>query len=340
MTTLSLSSLSDAALLTETVRAAGVERRATAGLLALLAELDRRKLYLGLGYSSLFTYCTQALRLSEPAAYTRITAARAATRWPAVLARLADGDVTLTAVTLLAAHLTDENHATLLDAARHKSKRDIERLVAELAPQPDVAPVLRRLPAPAVQAPASSQASLLVVNVESVSPSTPSPAEHTAPTAPPAPPRPVVAPLSGDRYLLRVTLSEAAHQDFERVRELLRHSIPTGDPAAIVARALTVLRQQLERSRQAATRRPRSGGRRSSPASRHVPAAVRRDVWRRDGGRCAFVGSAGRCHETGFLEFHHVLPFARGGTTTAKNIELRCHAHNAYEAERDFGLRL
>ena len=73
-----LSALSDRELLDETLRMAGRARTATADLLALLAEVDSRGLYLHLGCSSLFTYCTHVLRLSEPAAYARITAARAA----------------------------------------------------------------------------------------------------------------------------------------------------------------------------------------------------------------------------------------------------------------------
>ncbi len=80
-----------------------------------------------------------ALRLSEPAAYSRITAARAARRYPEIFTRLADGDVTLTTVTVLAAPLTDENHEALLEATCGKSKRDVERLVASLVPQPDIA---------------------------------------------------------------------------------------------------------------------------------------------------------------------------------------------------------
>jgi 5-methylcytosine-specific restriction endonuclease McrA len=63
-------------------------------------------------------------------------------------------------------------------------------------------------------------------------------------------------------------------------------------------------------------------------------------VWTRDDGRCAFVGADGRCRETGWLEIHHVVPFARGGLTTTENLELRCRAHNAYEAEREFGARV
>ncbi len=69
-----------------------------------------------------------------------------------------------------------------------------------------------------------------------------------------------------------------------------------------------------------------------SPGSRHIPSEVKRAVWRRDEGRCGFVGARGRCPETGFLEWHHVLPFAMGGAGTVENIQLRCRAHSAFEA--------
>ena len=64
---------------------------------------------------------------------------------------------------------------------------------------------------------------------------------------------------------------------------------------------------------------------------------VRRQVWQRDGGRCAFVGTRGRCRETTFLEFHHVEPYSVGGDATADNIALRCRAHNTHEARLYFG---
>src|SRR4026207_623045 len=87
----SISLLSDDDLLASVKRAAGDERRATAQLIALLMELDTRKLYLGEGCSSLFTYCTQVLHLSEHAAYGRIEAARVARKYPVVLERLQAG---------------------------------------------------------------------------------------------------------------------------------------------------------------------------------------------------------------------------------------------------------
>src|SRR5262245_50083059 len=101
--------LTDEELVSALKVAASHERTATAQLIALLAEMDARRLYLAEGYSLLFVYCTQCLRLSEHAAYGRIEAARAARKFPIVLDLLTDGSITLTAVCLLASHLTPES---------------------------------------------------------------------------------------------------------------------------------------------------------------------------------------------------------------------------------------
>ena len=135
-------------MLLEVKALAGQERHATARLIAVLGEVDARRLYLAEGCSSLFTYCTQVLHLSEHAAYGRIEAARAARKWPTLLDLLADGSVHLTAVTLLAPHLTSENHRDLLTAARHKRKREVEEIVATLRPRPAVPSSVRKLPMP------------------------------------------------------------------------------------------------------------------------------------------------------------------------------------------------
>ncbi|MCC7144605.1 MAG: HNH endonuclease, partial [Candidatus Eisenbacteria bacterium] len=92
-----LSTLSDGEVLRAVAGWAKAERRVTAELLRHLGELDARRLYLGAGCSSTFAYCTEILRMSEPAAYHRITAARAGRRFPELLARLAAGDLHLSA---------------------------------------------------------------------------------------------------------------------------------------------------------------------------------------------------------------------------------------------------
>jgi 5-methylcytosine-specific restriction endonuclease McrA len=144
-------------------------------------------------------------------------------------------------------------------------------------------------------------------------------------------------PRAPERDKIQLTVSRETYQKLRRAQDLLRHSVPDGDPAVIVERALTLLVTQLERTKTGATERPRKGARASKTGSRHIPAAIKRHVWQRDGGRCAFDGPEGRCPTTGFLEYHHVVPFAAGGQTTNGNIELRCRAHNLYEAERYFG---
>ena len=328
--------LSDAALLDEVKRLTAGERHATARLIAALGELDARRLYLGEGCSSLFTYCTQVLHLSEHAAYLRIEAARAARRWPDILGLLADGALHLTAVGLLAPHLTLENHERVLAAARHKSKREIEELVATVRPLPAVPSTVRKLAVP------KTPTSPALVGHSSPDPAGPCSVLVTAAieSAPPTPElRKLVAevkPLAPERYKVQFTVSRQTHEQLREAQNLLRHRIPGGDVGAIFERALTVLLTQLHRTRHALVDRPRLTSR-SSGAGRHVPAAVKRAVWERDSGQCAFTGAAGRCAERGFLEYHHVVPFADGGATSADNLELRCRAHNTYEAARWFG---
>jgi 5-methylcytosine-specific restriction endonuclease McrA len=107
----------------------------------------------------------------------------------------------------------------------------------------------------------------------------------------------------------------------------------------VLEMAVQVLVEKLERQKLAATDRPRTS-RGVGSGSRAIPAAVKRAVWKRDDGQCAFVAESGRrCTLTGFLEFHHVVPFARGGQAVLENIALRCRAHNQYEARLEFGSR-
>jgi len=337
--TLMLREISPLGLTTARRRIAADERQTTARLVALLAEVDSRGLYLAEGYPSMFMYCTQALRLSESAAYDRIEVARASRRLPLVLERLMDGAVTLTAVRLLAPHLTPENGESLLEAARYKSKQEILQLVACLAPQRDVPASVRRLPSPRPMetAPLDVQP-LLGSGVLPTGHSTPPVKCESQPTFSPSAPtaRAVVAPLAPERYLIKVTVDRETHDKLRRAQDLLRHTLPSGDPAAIVDRALTVLIEQLERSRLAKAVHPRSTAR-SATNTRRVPANVKRLVWERDAGRCAFIGTQGRCSETGFLEFHHLVPYAAGGVTSVDNLALRCRRHNVYEAVQRFG---
>ncbi len=342
MTALSFDQLSDQELLVQVRRAAVQQREATARLVALLVELDARRLYLAEGCSSLFTYCTQVLHLSEFGAYNRIEAARAAGRFPTILQHLAEGSVNLTTIKLLSPHLTETNHAAVLDEARHKSKREIEHMVAALRPRPDVPSVIRKLPeTKPIEGAGTIQVAAVVAQAADSGPSSNPMVGDTRPISPAEAGREptAVKPLAPERYKIQFTVNRETYDDLRRAQDLLRHVVPDGDPAVIFERALKLLVRELSRARIGAVERPRplrakTG---STRRTRHIPAAVKRAVWKRDGGRCAFKGTEGRCAETGFLEFHHLVPFGAGGPTVIENIELRCRAHNAHEAELYFG---
>lgn len=344
-TRMALTELEDAELLAAVTHAAANERSVTVQLIVLLSELDARRLYLREGCASLFTYCTQVLHLSEHAAYGRITAARAARRFPNLLTLLEEGAITLTTVGLIAPYLTLQNADSLLTIARHQSKREVEQIVAALRPQPPQPSAVRAVPASAAVVGAYSSGAGDQPVADSGPPSNRSAASDTDPDLVDDPgmtsadgngARVSVTTLSPEHYRVHITISRETHEDLRRAQDLLRHVVPTGDPAAIFSRALRLLVKQLERTRMSAVSHPRAS-RGVAPGSRRITAAVRRQVWARDEGRCAFVGSQGRCTERGFLEVHHLKPFAAGGASTVQNLELRCRAHNVYEAEKVFG---
>lgn len=218
----------------------------------------------------------------------------------------------------------------VLDAARHKSKRAVEHLVASLSPRPDVPATVRKLPEPK---PRMATEPLIGHVPRDQAPTVP------VPNSAPSPKRIVeTRPLGPERYKVQFTVGRDTYEKLRRAQDLLRHTVPNGDPGVIFDQALTLLLAQVERTKLAAARQSRAS-RPTARYSRHIPAAVKRTVWTRDGGRCAFVGTAGRCTETGFLEFHHVVPYAAGGEAASENVQLRCRAHNTYEAEQHFGAR-
>ena len=329
--------LSDDELVARVLCLAARERRETALLVAHLAELDTRALHLRAGYSSLFVYCRDALALSEHESYNRIEVARAARKFPVALELLAAGAVNLTTVRLLAPHLTAENHRRVLEAARGKKKTEVEEIVVRLAPLPEPPPFVRRLPTGAAEPAARARPAVAPVSADmaedvgaGAEATSTGPARWAAPLGRPAAGQ--VTPLAPERYRFQVTITGSTLEKLRLARDMLRHAIPTGDEAKILDRAFDALLAELARAKFAATASP-GPPRPAAGDSRHVPADVKRAVWLRDLGRCAFVAADGRrCNERAFVEFHHVRPYAVGGAPTVENIQLRCRRHNGYEA--------
>ena len=369
-----LSQLPDHVLCRELTALAARDRGTTSELIAHIAEFEARRLHAPAGHPSTFAYCVHELRMSDDVAYKRVRVGRLARRFPAILPALADGSLHVSGVFLLYDFLTEATAADLLEAARNRTKREIEFLLAQRFPKPDVPTRLEAIPARAPGVPAASAlepehapgpsegaperagdglpaqglakapgespmtTAAVSASVGCLVPNAESPVPgRVEPALPPAP-RPLIKPLAPTRYALQVTLDQETHDLLREAQDLEGHAIPAGDLCELLKRSLRSYVTGLRRTKFAATSRPRAGGRHSSANPRHIPAAVRRAVRARDGDQCTFVSERGqRCSERRGLEFDHVVPVARGGEATVEGIRLRCRTHNQYEAERTFG---
>jgi hypothetical protein len=349
-------SLSDDELLRRLSESLQQSRRVEADVIALIAEVDERRLYAHEASPSMFTWCTDALHLSEHEAYLRITVARASREHPMLLTMLRDGRLHLSGAAKLAPHLTRTNRGGLLKRATHKTKRQIEELIAELAPRPEAPAVLRKLPDRREKTPPAVIGELgLKPAVSGGGPPAPAPKQvvpgtaqlgldrvATAWASPEVRPA-VMEPVAPARFRVRFDASAALRAKLERLQALMRHSVPDGDLAKIIDVAVTEKLERLEAKRFAKTKSPRKSLAETdtAPTSRHIPAAVRRAVHERDRGRCTYVDARGRrCKARERLEFHHDgRPFGRGGDHSLENVRLACRAHNALLAEQDYGTK-
>ncbi|MBK7581263.1 MAG: hypothetical protein IPI67_13745 [Myxococcales bacterium] len=353
-------SVSDAELLALLACAVRSERAASADVIAHLAEVDRRQLYLDEACSSLFAYCIERLGYSEDGATKRVRVARLAQRFPRLLDELASGALHLTGLFLLSRHLTDDNAEALLSQARGKPRRELEQLLARWFPRPDVPERIE--PAPATPLFAEPATSLFAA-----------PASITWPgpgNSAPTPSRARIEPLSPTSYRVELTVSAELYEKLQQARNLLSHALPSGDLAALFERAIDQL-LEVERRRRTGANQPRQR-RAQKPGSRHVPVDVKRRSWietrTRARGRvlpppCArgFAGGAPppprraappavechrttvhrragrRCREALSSARARPPPLRRAAPRRPSSLRLLCSAHNAHAAQQVFG---
>jgi hypothetical protein len=353
---LMISTLSDAELLENTRALIGRSNQLLAALLAHLGEVEARGLYRHKACSSIYGYCIYELRLSEDEAVRRVAAARFVRKFPELLDPVAAGELHLTGLLLLGPHLTRENFGEVMARAKHRTKKEIGKLVRVLDPLPDVP---ARIEALGPDHPGMARNPTWAEQVASFCPVrelTPGdrPRDWVEPAELSAPAR-INQPL---RYKVQFSTTEEYVDLMERAAALLSNRGEANGIEEIHVRALRLLVEQLEKRRFGAPAKPAkaakpaklvtpanaaSGPEKTAPKpavrlSRHIPARIRRAVFERDGACCTHVDASGqRCRETHRLEFHHLVPFARGGEHAATNLTLRCASHNAAAAELDFG---
>jgi 5-methylcytosine-specific restriction endonuclease McrA len=346
----SLRSVPPSQILVNTETIVAQDRKLTLRLLEHLHEIDRQKLYLERGFASTFDYCTRHLRLSEPSAARRIRTARCVARYPQLYALLESGELNPTIVAIVSKHLKPDSVDRIIRRISGKSKREVERIVAELEPRAALPPdrvrvvVVPTAPAVALAAPALSQAASGQVTVTGDSEKTPNSKGARTVTGSAA------ADTTAVQFerLARVefTAHEKLMEKLDRVRSLVSHVLPANASLEqlitfmadfVIDRKDPVKRHERRRARVANQGEAAPATAPTNP--RQIPAAVRDEVFTRDQ-RCTYVGPDGkRCNSTHVLQVDHINPVARGGAAVIDNLRLLCAHHNRLECERLMGKR-
>jgi hypothetical protein len=322
-----------------------LERKVLCTFLQLLLEFARRDLQAQSPHATLFAYCVRELKLSESDAYRRVRSMEAARRFPLILEMLQSGELHLSAVAVLSAHLTPANHRKLLASAAGKSKRELEAFIATLpsfsgpAAARDKIVLLPQQPEAAKSAflagpgAGKERAAAAASGTQPEADST----QARSQAAPRAAARAGAQPQAAPAARISFTADRELLEELDRARELLAHRYPGGELGPLLKAALKALLEKVDLERQRAGRQARK----ARSASRRIPKWIRKVVRRRDGGRCAFSASDGRrCVERSWLEYDHIVPFALGGRSDdPDNVRLLCRAHNQQTARAIFGDR-
>ena len=294
-------SLTNSELIAQLKILRGNECNAIAEVVLHLAELDARGLYRDAGYSSLFSYCREALGYSEGSAQRRITAARCLQKNPEVYEKLKNGSLSLCQVSTIAPVISEENSTSILHAIEGKSKVEVQRLVAQHSP---------------VKRPTPER-----IKVKRIEPSSEMPLFSAGEGA--------------SKPQERFTLTLEVDAEFMRLFEETKAIVGAHRMADVFQKTM---KEYLKRKSPIQRSKRRVERIKQPTRSRHIPLKIRDQVHCRDGGRCSFVGMDGkRCNETKSLHLDHILPFAYGGEHAEENLRLVCPAHNRLLAERIFG---
>jgi 5-methylcytosine-specific restriction endonuclease McrA len=308
---------------------ASTEHSFTIKMLHFINDLDRRKSYLELGYSSVFDYCVRKIEYSSSEAGRRIQAARCCRRYPELFECLRNREVCITTLAMIESIITDDNKDEIVARIRGASRRAVERLISEYRPAVNLRDRIRYVQVP--QPKARSVDGMLF--------------DRECKRAVPEEYRD--QPRVEEKVFVEFLADEEFLALFEEVRNLMSNS--SFDSFADVIKR--VLQEYCERHSPVARHERREKKRVNGPDShrweckstqpewsRHIPDEIRDEVLVRDNGQCTFVGSDGvQCQCKKGLQIDHIKPFAAGGTHDLSNLRLLCGAHNRLAAERTLG---
>lgn len=293
-----LKDISDQALCARLERLVRHERKVMASVIEYVAEMERRKLYLTLGYGSLFDYLTKKLLYSESSAYRRMQAARALLQTPEIRPRLEEGSLKLSQVCLVQKTLRQEEKTSGERISLQRRKEIFTEVAGKTGRETE------KILDAHVNAPVEITARERLRRDESVE--------------------------------LNLRVSKELHEKLRKVKELYAHIEPGADWLRVLDRMATDVLKKRDLSMKNPLTRPFAEMRAMPSLSRRrvrrsIPTEVKRKILLRDEGKCQFVGAGGRkCESRHQIEIDHIHPVAQGGTSEPHNLRILCRAHNAH----------
>lgn len=304
---MNLSHLKNEELLNETIALSEKVRQLTTKLLHYLKEIESRRIYAELGYSSLFDFAMRHLKFSSGEAHLRISAMRATKDIPEVAKKIESGELSLSVVAQTQSFIKQQNiqdidqKKELFRLIEGQTTREAERTLAALLPEGE-------------RKKSRLEERRLLDQVF----------DHET------------------QALLEQLIARFSNQKpkisyNELVKEIAKIALDQTDPTK-------PKRYRFKRTQNgASTPRTRTlfQAPKVRPKRKSVSAKVKRLVWARDEGQCTYKDPKTnlQCQTKHFLEIDHIRPIAIGGTNCLENLRLLCRTHNQLMASRNLGIQ-
>jgi hypothetical protein len=299
---MNLRTLSDGALLDRTSELARDERKITLEILHHLHEIERRKLFAELGYPSLFEYCVKHLGYNEVSAQRRIASMRLLRVIPELAEQVQQGKLTIS--TLAKAHGFFKKEDKVQKLNLEQKRQIIEQLSGK--------------PTREMERELLSQSLYPEVHFKEKS-------KTVSPTK-------VELTFFADVELQSI---------LEKIRGVLSHKLEQGTLTEVIAHMAKEFWAIIDPGREPKKTRSPQSVTAQKVHTDTIPAAIKRAIWKRDDGCCAFTNQTGKkCGSRHRVQFdHYPTPHALGGPSTEQNLRLACFQHNARHAIQRYGLK-
>ena len=302
------------------VQVATEYKRREAELISVLQEVDAGRVYLHFGVTSLYDYCVRILGLSEGIANGLRSVARKSKEIPALQEAIIKGELTVSKAHRIVSVLNPENQKEWLQIAKTKTSREIEKAVASAHPRLAVKERERFV--------ASDRIELTVGVSELLSSKLKRVVDIESQRRKVAASREMAIEAALDIYLERHDPLARALRSVARVSKKPKTSW-IGNHESISENQIAPRCGSAASGRDVSTFDSSYANRHLKKIRSGLPSALVHALNLRDGGQCAYFTANGiRCVNRRWLEFHHVIPLAGGGSNTLENLKTLCSVHH------------